>query len=72
MQKKDALFPINSDQNADRTEEHIASTDTSTSVDDLDSRFLVLTNAINHFCYLTRSNTAFDYKATFWKTKYQK
>ena len=34
-------------------------------VDYLDSRFLVLTNAINHFCCLTHSNTAFDYKATF-------
>ena len=31
--------------------------------DDLDSRFLVLTNAINHFWYLTHSNTAFDDKA---------
>ena len=37
--------------------------------DDLvDSRFLVLTNAINHFCCLIQSNTAFDYKATFCKT----
>ncbi len=35
-------------------------------IDCLDSRFLVLTkNAINHFCCLTHSNTAFYYKATF-------
>ena len=40
-------------------------------VDDLDSRFLVLTNAINHFCCLIQSNTAFDYKATFCKTECQ-
>ena len=34
-----------------------------TYVDDLDARFLVLTNAINHFlCCLTHPNTAFDIK----------
>ena len=44
-------------------------------VDDLNSRFLVLTNVINvinHFCYLTHSNTAFDDKGgihCFAKTK---
>ena len=38
--------------------------------DDLDSRFLVLTNAINHFWYLTHSNTAFDDKGgVHWNQK---
>ena len=46
---------------------HITSTDTTTWVDDLDSRFLLLTNATNHFCCLIHSNLAFDYKATFCK-----
>jgi hypothetical protein len=56
---------INSDRDTDVSPENIASNDTTfqrTCVDDLDSRFLVLTNAINHFCCLTHPNTSFDYK----------
>jgi hypothetical protein len=36
--------------------------DTRTCVDDLDSRFLVWLVRLHHFCCLTHSNTAFDYK----------
>jgi hypothetical protein len=56
---------INSDRDAAVNDENIVSTDTTfhrSSVDDVDSRFLVLTNAISHFCCLTLPNTAFDYK----------
>ena len=51
---------------------HIASTDTTNWVDDLDSRFLFLTNAIHYFCCLIQSNTVFDYKATFCKSEMSK
>ena len=37
----------------------------------LDSRFLLLTNAINLFCCLTPSNAAFDDRAVFGKTECQ-
>ena len=56
-----ALFAVKQHLRYDDLTRHIASTDTRTCVDDLDStRFLVLTNAINHFWFLIHSNTAFD------------
>jgi hypothetical protein len=66
-----AFFAVKQHLWYDDLTRHIASTDTRTCVDYLGSRFLVLTNAINHFCCLIHSNTACDYKATFCKTECQ-